>query len=752
MFKLLNNMSIFRRLFIIFALATIIPVIVILVLGTFFLGELNTRSQAVTASSNAQSLAAQEQDNLLRMNALLGELNNNTFAIASGAVNDASLSASGALISSEITSREIDFQNTLQNYDINDEIRSSPNMITVRTIIQNDSPTITDAVGNKINLIQDQGNKLDSVIDKNWPLYQKLQDNVLNQINALRKNLPAKADITAQYEKIYATLYQANNAFTPLEENWQRVVDDATTMEGTVTQVGQSQTNATFIATGIAIASILLIIFITALVVNLTITQRLRRLASLTRRFTTGDTSVRADILGRDEIMMVATSMNLMLDNIVNLIHAAERQRDILQAQVEKLLREVSGVGEGDLRVQADVTAGTLGALADSFNYMIEELSNLVIRVKQVAAEVENGTALTLERMTQLVTSADTQISQIKQATTEVEQMAYSSRQVAERAEALYNSALGARQTAQTGRHSVQLSVEGIGRIQEYVQNTSSKVQILGERSRTINNVADVISNIAHQTNRLSLDAAIQAAMAGESGKGFRAVADDIRRLAEDAKNQTHSITQMVRSVRDDINALATSMKDTERETLAGTNLAQQTGLSLDAIFGVVEQQAQEIAIINQAARQQSQSSNTVVQIMQDVSASTLQNTSSTHAVEQSMERLARLAQQLQTSVGAFKLRNAREDRTGFVGEQKVEGTFQIGNGYRLPHDSRSLTTYTETAQSVGTGRYPDVLAPKGDSAAYPAYPPVPQSQRRDNGQRSYSPSFDQNSNSTQRR
>ncbi len=746
MFKFLNNMPIFRRLFIIFGFATIIPIIVILVLGRFFLNSLDQRSQAVSISSQMQSDASKAQNDLLRMNALMGELNSNFFAATSGVVKDPSLGASGALISNEITSLEIDFQQTLQNYDVNDEIGTSPDMSPIRTIIQQDHPTST--------LIQDQANALDTVVSTDWPTYQRSQDSVLKQIAALQTNPPTTSTaINDQYEKIYATLYQSTAEFLPLTLHWQKVGDNATITEQEVTAVGASQTQAIFIATGIAIASILMIIFLAALIVNLTITQRLGNLASLTRKFTTGDTSVRADIVGRDEIQLVATSMNLMLDNIVNLIRAAEQQRDELRKQGDKLLSEVSGVGEGDLSVQAEVAGGTLGALADSFNYMIEELSNLVVRVKMVAGEVENGTALTLERMTQLVSSADIQISQIRQATNEVEHMAHSSSQVAERAQTLYNSALEARQTAQTGRQSVQLSVEGIARIQDYVQNTSNKVQVLGDRSRTINNVVDVIANIAHQTNRLSLDAAIQAAMAGESGKGFRAVADDIRRLAEEAKTQTHSITQLVRSVREDIGALAISMKDTERETTAGTNLAQQTGLSLDAIFNVVEQQAQEIATINQAARQQSQSSNTVVQIMQEVSTSTLQNTSSTHAVEQSMERLARLAQQLQASVGAFKLRELRDTRTGPMGGRNVEGSLQNGNGQRWSPDSRPLPAFAEAVQPVGMGRPRNITAPMGGNGAFTPYPAPSQPQRRENGQRSYPvPLSNQNNNPTQQR
>ena len=143
--------------------------------------------------------------------------------------------------------------------------------------------------------------------------------------------------------------------------------------------------------------------FFIGLTVNFTLVTPLRSLSALTRRIARGDTSARAHMTGRDEIAMVATSMNTMLDNIVRLIQETQGQRDLLQRQVEKLVSEVSGVGEGDLRVQAEVTADALGVLADSFNYMVEELGSLVVRVKLVAIEVDRSTLAIFDRLTQLL-------------------------------------------------------------------------------------------------------------------------------------------------------------------------------------------------------------------------------------------------------------------------------------------------------------------------------------------------------------
>ena len=365
----------------------------------------------------------------------------------------------------------------------------------------------------------------------------------------------------------------------------------------------------------------------------------------------------RAVVNGRDEIATVANAMNGMLNNIVHLVQDAQTQRDRLQARVEKLVSEVCNVGEGDLQVQAEVTSDALGVLADSFNYMVEELSSLIVRVKMMAHEVENSTTMTFQSMVQLVGNGDIQIQQIGRAAQEVESMADVNRQVAERAQALHMIADEALLTAQAGRESLQQTLEGMGRIQTNVQDTSSKVQALGDSSREIDSIVNVISTIAQQTNRLALDAAVQAATAGENGKGFGAVAVDIRRLAERAKDQANIIGRIVRGVGEEIDAAANSMKDTERETAIGAQLAGQTGQALESIFGVVERQGSEIDIINQMANRQLQSSNAVVRIMQSVSESTQQNSTNTRGAARNMEHLARLAEQLLGSVEAFKLR-----------------------------------------------------------------------------------------------
>lgn len=712
MFRAISNLPIFRRLFLAFTLTTVIPGVVIVLLGAFYLNTLQARGEAVKATFDAQTLASNQQTNLQVMEASLETRFAQVYAAKGGAFVDSNGKSDPAMtgnqIEKNIQTLQLSFDQSLQTYQQNYAVGTSDNMKNIRNILLSDD-------AKNITLIQDQQKALDQVTkQKQWENYKNAQNQTLQLLDKVQAG---NQTITAT--QAYKALNNAKTQFLPLKNSWQQVVTSAATIGKTVTQVGASQTQPILTFTAVAFLFTVLVIITTGYVVNVTITQPLRHLALLTRRITKGDTSARSVIRGRDEISLVAASMNNMLDNIVRLIQESQSRHAALQAQIEKLVSEVSGVGEGDLRIQAEVTTDDLGVLADSFNYMVEELSSLVVRVKLLAKEVETATTQTFDRMAQLVESGDLQIAQISRASAEVNNTANSSLQVAERAQTLYSIALEARRTAQDGRGAVRQALEGMGRIFENVQSTSSKVQLLGERSREINNIVEVISSIAHQTNRLALDAAIQAAMAGENGKGFGAVAADIRRLAERAKEQANIITRIVRSVIEDIGTAALAMNETEQETSQGTLLAQEAGKALEAIFPVVERQASEIEIINQMANQQSQSSRAVAQIMQSVTEATKQNSESTRSASEQMERMARLAEQLLASVEAFKLREDQNDQFAQSGALPPINT-ELQDNLSFSGVFRTITSSIQPPTNSGQG---EVVTSGSTQNYYPVAP-----------------------------
>jgi len=650
MLRFISNYPISRRLIIIFTLAAILPSVMIATMGIYYVNQLDNRGSASRVMADAQDRTGQLGTTLQHMYTQTKILE--TLVMAGILVPNSS--ASGA------TARSIVTKSASQ---INGNADSLADLLTgYQTLYDPTRSSHMQSVYSMLNAVvpNDTSSQTESgllhTFASDWQKYREAQHAELSLLAQIA-NAPASFSPRSAGNQIYNHAGNLNNAYTLANTDWMQITVYVNRINNEVNGIGSGETQPIILGTGVAFLLTLGIVIAAGILVQRSITGPLSELVSLTRRISKGDTNARARVTSHDEISIVANSMNNMLDNIVHLIQDTQAQRDVLQGQVEKLVSEVSGVGEGDLRVQAEVTADALGVLADSFNYMVEELGSLVVRVKMVARDVEESTTLTSDRMSELVETSDRQIQQIANAAMEIERMALTSQQVAGRALALASSAREARVSAQGGRLAVQQTVEGMGRIYLNVQETSSKVQTLGERSREINNIVEAISNIAHQTNRLALDAAIQAAMAGENGKGFGAVAADIRRLAERAKEQATSVGRIVRSVRDDIGAVAIAMRDTERETSAGTKLAEEAGTSLESIFSVIERQARETEVINQMAMQQQQSSGEVVQIMQAVSESTQESTASTRDAAQNMERVARLAEQLLASVEAFKLR-----------------------------------------------------------------------------------------------
>jgi methyl-accepting chemotaxis protein len=700
-------MPIFRRLFIAFALATVIPGIIVGSLGAFYISALNTRSLAVKTSFDAQNAATDQRIRLSRMNALLQVRFAQVFALNGKAIppNDTSMYASTNLVAYELSGLEITFDRKLKTYQQSYDITTSDNMADIRHILSSD---------NSHNpAINAQHKTLHLVVTQQWVAYQKNLDKVLSLLQSPTDRNGNAVPYTPDYTVTYQALFETNKAYLELSNSWQTLVKDATIVGTTVTNIsGPSFTTPLIVYTLVALLLTVLIIVGTGYIVDLTITKPLRQLVSLAKRIANGETDARAEIKGRDEIDAVASSINKMLEHIVRLVQEARDRHGNLQSQIDKLVNEVSGLGAGNLTIQAEVTMDDLGTLAETFNYMTQELGDLVVRVKLLAKEVSTATTMSFERMTQLVQISALQIQQIGAATAKVGDMAASSSNVAERTQFLSDIAHNARYTAKKGRDSVEKAISAIERTNHNMRITSEKVQVLGERSREIGDIVKVISSIAKQTNRLALDASIQAAMAGENGKGFATVATDIRSLAERSKEQTLQIGRIVNTVLEDINSATYSMEDTERETVTGAHLIDEAGRALDSVFSVVEQQANEIATIDHVAAQQLVASNAIVQIMQNVSASTRQSNTTTHETSQLMEHVALLAEQLHDSVHVFKVR-----------EESVQ-QLTSGTDHSFPVEKQLERAALDSSQRATTQplrRY--ILIPADQSASDPSTP-----------------------------
>src|SRR5579859_1408308 len=418
--------------------------------------------------------------------------------------------------------------------------------------------------------------------------------------------------------------------------------------------------HTTFVLVIVACAIIVLLgVLVINYYVQRKIRDRLLALVDVCRDFSGGDRTVRAMVNGDDEFAMLSMSLNTLLDgqgSSSNVSLGGGSDAAALQAQIEKLLQEVSAVGDGDLRVQAEVTPDTLGVLADSFNYMIEELAKVVGRVQATTFQVTNATRRLLDRSAEVAQASEAQAAQIAQTSESVGQLANFVQLSARSAQAASQSAQDALRNAQVGQQAVVQTIDGMVHIRENVQETSKRIKRLGERSQEVGEIVRLIEDIADQTNLLALNAAIQSAMAGEHGRGFAVVADEIRLLAERVTESTKKIATIVKSIQGDTFEAVVAMEESTQEVVNGSRLADEAGEALRSINGAVDRQAKMIEGIAKAANERAQTAEIVSNAMSRIAEITRQTNVATQDASAAVSYLAELAEQLRASVATFRL------------------------------------------------------------------------------------------------
>jgi len=234
--------------------------------------------------------------------------------------------------------------------------------------------------------------------------------------------------------------------------------------------------------------------------------------------------------------------------------------------------------------------------------------------------------------------------------------MATSIEEVSGNAERSADVARHAVDVAHKGGDAVRRTIDGMNAIRENIQDTSKRIKRLGESSQEIGNIVELINDIAEQTNILSLNASIQASMAGEAGRGFAVVADEVQRLAERAGNATRQIEVLVRTIQSDTNEAVVSMERTTTDVVGGALLAENAGAALGEIEQVSNQIAQLVQNISASSRQQAAASAHISRTMQVLREISQQSADNTSATSNAIGRLADMSAQLRKSVTGFRL------------------------------------------------------------------------------------------------
>ena len=334
----------------------------------------------------------------------------------------------------------------------------------------------------------------------------------------------------------------------------------------------------------------------------------------------------------------------------------AKRVNDANQAAILRLMNELQTVAEGDLTQEATVTEDITGAIADSVNYTVEELRQLVGNVQNTATRVAQTTAQVESTSTELLAASTEQLREIRETGQSVLDMAGRINQVSGQAQESAQVARQSLMAAESGLQAVQNAIGGMNSIRDQIQETSKRIKRLGESSQEIGEITELISDITEQTNVLALNAAIQAASAGEAGRGFSVVAEEVQRLAERSADATRQIAALVKAIQTDTQDAVAAMERSTQGVVEGAKLSDNAGTALTEIDQVSRRLADLIEQISASASKEAESANVVAGNIQHIFAVTEQTGEGTRSTAQQVRELSRMAEELRQSVSRFKI------------------------------------------------------------------------------------------------
>ncbi len=359
-------------------------------------------------------------------------------------------------------------------------------------------------------------------------------------------------------------------------------------------------------------------------------------------------------------------------------------QNERNQQAILRLLDELSSLADGDLTVQATVTEDITGAIADSINYAIDALRELVTTINDSSILVDAASKQTEGTARHLVRSAETQAKQAAAASESMARMAISIEEVSGNAERCSDVARHSVEIAHKGGEAVRRTIAGMNTIRETIQDTSKRIKRLGESSQEIGNIVELIEEIAEQTNILALNASIEASRAGEASRGFAVVADEVQKLAERSAGATKKIEVLVSTIQSDTNEAVMSMERSTTDVVGGALLAENAGAALEEIEQVSHQIASLVHNISGSSKEQTSVAGAITKNMHVLREISTKTTESTTAASSAISKLSELASQLRRSVAGFTLPD-QGGGTGVLSAARVAASLERAEKMTTP-------------------------------------------------------------------
>lgn len=437
----------------------------------------------------------------------------------------------------------------------------------------------------------------------------------------------------------------------------------------------------------------------------------IKKLDGAASKVAAGDTDVSLKVTSNDEIGRLTNSFNVMVQNIKNSMSEANHKSEIankaaedanvareeIQAYQEYLSRntkiltaEMGKFAHGDLTVQVtpEKPDDEIGKLFLSFNEAVLNIHNMMAKVMEVVSATANSSSQISSSSEEMAAGAQEQSAQTTEVASAVEQMTTTILETTKNAGVASGEAKTAGDLAAEGGHVVENTVKGMNRISEVVAKAAATVKDLGKSSDKIGAIVQVIDDIADQTNLLALNAAIEAARAGEQGRGFAVVADEVRKLAERTTKATKEIASMITTIQKETGGAVQSMDEGTEEVEKGTELANQAG---EALKKIIESSNRVVDVVNQVATASEEQSSAAEQISKNIEAIstvTQQSAAGTQQIARASEDLFKLTDNLQSLISQFRINLTAQKKKQETKhkEQNFDTEFKISGNGRLIH------------------------------------------------------------------